>query len=115
MPLDDREQKILSDIEAQLRADDPKLVRTVTTTTVSSRARRQLKVAAVCFGVGFLLLFGIVAHIAWGIVGFAIMLTSAIFGGQKLKHLGADQSPRLGGQLRDGISRYLDERHRDDR
>ncbi|MPZ89636.1 MAG: DUF3040 domain-containing protein, partial [Nitriliruptorales bacterium] len=49
MPLSDREQQILSDIEARLRQDDPKFARTVGTTTISSQSRRQVKLAAVGF------------------------------------------------------------------
>lgn len=112
MPLSDREQKILSDIEAQLRADDPKFARTVATTTVSSRARRQLKLAVLGFAIGFILLFGIIAHISWGIAGFALMLASAVFGGTKLKEIGADSDGHLGGQLRGGVAHYLEDRRR---
>jgi hypothetical protein len=110
MPLSDREQQILSDIEARLRQDDPKFARTVGTTTISSRSRRHVKLAAVGFVVGFLLLFGIVASIWFGIVGFALMLVSAVHGGNMLKRLGQDQTARLGGQLRGGFNRYLDDR-----
>lgn len=110
MPLSDREQQILSDIEARLRADDPKFARTVGTTTVSSQSRRQVKLAAAAFAVGFLLLFGIVASIWFGLVGFAIMLVSAVWGGNLLKRLGQDSTSRLGGQLRGGFNRYLDDR-----
>lgn len=110
MPLSDREQQILSDIEARLRQDDPKFARTVGTTTISSQSRRQLKLAAIGFVLGFLLLFGIVASIWFGIVGFALMLVSAVHGGNMLKRLGQDQTGRLGGQLRGGFNRYLDER-----
>jgi DUF3040 family protein len=110
MPLSDREQQILSDIEARLRQDDPKLARTVGTTTISSQSRRQVKLAVVGFILGFLLLFGIAASIWFGIVGFGLMLVSAIHGLNMLKRLGADSTNRLGGQLRGGFHRYLDDR-----
>jgi hypothetical protein len=115
MPLSDREQQILSDIEARLRQDDPKFARTVGTTTISSQSRRQVKLAVIGFVIGFLLLFGIVASIWFGIAGFVLMLASAVHGGNQLKRLGADSTARLGGQLRGGFARYLDDRRgRDD-
>jgi len=110
MPLSDREQQILSDIEARLRQDDPKFARTVGTTTVSTQARRQIKLAVLGFVVGFLLLFGIIVHLSFGLVGFAVMLASAVHGGNMLKRLGQDQTPRLGGQLRGGFNRYLNDK-----
>jgi hypothetical protein len=111
MPLNDREQQILADIEARLKQEDPKFARTVGTTTISSQSRRQVKLAAVGFVVGFLLLFGIVASIWFGIAGFAIMLVSAVHGGNMLKRLGGERTGGgLGGQLRGGFNRYLDDR-----
>jgi hypothetical protein len=110
MPLSDRERQILSDIEARLAADDPKFARTVATTTVSSHARRQIKVAVAGFVLGFLLLFGIIFGLGYGIAGFALMLVSAVYGGNMLKRLGHDQAGRLGPQLRGGYRRYLDDR-----
>jgi Protein of unknown function (DUF3040) len=115
MPLSDREQQILSDIEARLRQDDPKLARTVGTTTISSQSRRQVKLALIGLVLGFLLLFGIAASIWFGIIGSALMLVSAVHGLNMLKRLGADSTSRLGGQLRGGFNRYLDDRRgRDD-
>ncbi|MGH8885031.1 MAG: DUF3040 domain-containing protein [Egibacteraceae bacterium] len=107
MPLDDRERQILADIEAHLR-EDSRFTRAVGTATVTLQARRQLKLAAVGFVLGVLLLFGIVVHIAWGLAGFAIMLASAVYGGSMIKRLGQqDAVPGVGGQLRGGVRRYL--------
>ncbi len=108
MPLSDHEQRILADIEARLRADDPKFARTVGTTTVSTHARRQVKLAVAGFTVGFVLLCLGLVHIAWGIAGFALMLASGVHGANQLKRLGADGTGDIGGQLRRGFSRYLD-------
>lgn len=112
MPLSDREQQILSDIEARLRADDPKLARTVSTTTVSSHIRRRIKLSIAGFFAGFILLLFFVVSIWFGLAGFAVMLTSAVYGGQMLKRLGQDQNPSLGGQLRGGFDRYMQDRRR---
>ena len=110
MPLSDREQQILSAIEARLREEDPKFAQTVGTTTVSSQARKRLKLSAAGFLLGLLLLFGIIAHIAWGIAGFALMLICAVQGLTQLGKLGADTTTRMGGQVRGGFNRYLDDR-----
>ncbi|MGI8573836.1 MAG: DUF3040 domain-containing protein [Egibacteraceae bacterium] len=110
MPLSDREQRILSDIEARLRADDPKFAKTVGTTTVSSQIRRRIKLSVAAFVLGFLLMLLIIAHIGYGIAGFALMLASAVYGGNQLKRLGQDQTSHLGGQLRGGFDRYRQDR-----
>lgn len=110
MPLSDRERQILSDIEARLRQDDPRFARAVGTTTVSSRARGRLKLAVAGFVLGLLLLFGIVASFWFGVAGFALMLGSVLYGASMVKQMGRDQPSRLGGQLRGGFTRYLDDR-----
>lgn len=115
MPLSDREQQILSDIEARLREEDPKFAKTVSTTTVSSQARRQIKLAAAGLALGFLLMLAFIVEFWLGVVGFALMLASAVYGGNMLKRLGQGQNNRLGGQLRGGLDRYMeDKRGRDD-
>ncbi|MGH3665503.1 MAG: DUF3040 domain-containing protein [Egibacteraceae bacterium] len=115
MPLSDREQQILADIEARLRAEDPRLAKNVSTTTVSSDARRQIKVAIIGFVIGFLMLFaGVLVHPAWGIGAFLLMLASAVHGGNMIKRLGSGDNPGLGGQLQGGVRRYLDAHRRDD-
>lgn len=108
MPLSDREQQILSDIEARLRAEDPKFAQTVSTTTVSSQARRKVKLSIAGLALGFLLLLLVipVGRVAVGVVGFAAMLASVMYGGNQLKRLGADETSGLGGQLRGGFDRY---------
>lgn len=117
MPLSDREQKILSEMEARLRADDPKFAKAVGTTTVSSRARLRIKLSLFGFvaGLVLLLLYPSTQNIIVGVLAFAIMLGSVVVGGDQLKRLGADQTGDLGGQLKGGLNRYLgDKRGRDD-
>ncbi len=114
MPLSDREQKILSEMEARLTADDPKFAKTVGTTTVSSRARLRIKLSAIGFVVGFVLLLAYIPtqSIIVGVVAFAVMLGSVVIGGDQLKRLGADQTGDLSGQLRGGFNRYLGDKRR---
>ena len=53
MPLSEEEQRILSEIETQLRASDPDLARQVGSTTIYSHALRQLRWGIVAFVASF--------------------------------------------------------------
>lgn len=114
MALSDRERQILSDIEARLREDDPKLAKAVGTKTVSSEARRRIKLAAAGFVVGFIIMLFFAVDLWFGVAGFAVMLITAVYGGQLLKELGQQQTNKLGGQLREGFDRYFQDRRRRD-
>lgn len=119
MPLSDREQQILSDIESRLREEDPKLAHTVSTADVSSGTRRAIKLAVVGLVVGFIMLLATVpaGSVILGVAGFVVMLASVVFGGTRLKRLGAKGGGDLSGQLRGGLQRYLRDRrgeHGDD-
>lgn len=105
MPLSDREQQILEDIEARLRADDPRFARAVASTTLRTQARRQVKLALVGLVIGFLLLFGIALHLLIGIAGFALMLGSVFAGYQGMRRLSLDARGSTGPQ-RQGFSRF---------
>ena len=52
MPLNEREQRILEEIERQFYQEDPKLAQTVAKTTLESVTRRWNRVAAIGFVVG---------------------------------------------------------------
>jgi hypothetical protein len=112
MSLSDRERQILSDIEARLRQDDPKLVEAVGTQTVSTVARRRVKFAIAGFVIGFVVMLFFAVDLLFGLAGFAIMLASAVYGGQTLKELGQRKTNGLGGQLKEGFDRYFQDRRR---
>lgn len=78
MPLSDREQRILSDIEAHLREEDPRLAQTVASATVASRARRRAAWWLGLFVLGVVLLLGLVVHVAFALAGLALMFVSAV-------------------------------------
>ncbi|WP_370328162.1 DUF3040 domain-containing protein [Euzebya sp.] len=113
MPLSDRERQILSEIESQLADEDPKFVRTVATLPAAPR-RARLRYGIAGFVIGVVMLLGIVAHIAWGFAGFVLMLISAVTVLTQLKHMGEDHAGDLGGQVRGGISRYMEGRRSSD-
>ncbi len=79
MPLSEDEQRILSEIEAQLYESDPSLARDIADTTVYTHAYRNLKWAVVGFLVGVVVLIGTLSTsflLAFG--GFLIMLVSSL-------------------------------------
>lgn len=110
MPLSDREQEILADIEARLRRDDPRLAKRVASTGDGGDSRAQVRLAAIGFGVGFLLLFGIAASIWFGIVGAGLMLASALFAVTRLRRSPRADAGRRAKGIRAGLDRYLEDR-----
>jgi hypothetical protein len=76
MPLSEREEKLLAQMEKALLADDPRLVSTLTGAPTKS-SRRNLGLAVLLFFAGFAAVFGGVFSkiypISW--VGFLICLT----------------------------------------
>jgi hypothetical protein len=78
MPLNEHEQKILDEIERQLYEDDPKLAELVRKAVRSGRDKWKMRLAAVLFIVGGVLMFASFTR-SWAIagVGFLIMVASA--------------------------------------
>jgi hypothetical protein len=111
MPLSDRERQILSEIESQLASEDPRFVDALGRRRPPTAATLRYGILGLLVGVAMLL--GIVAHIAWGFAGFAVMLVSAVVVLDQLKRLGQDRARDLRGQLRGGLSRYVEGRRRD--
>ena len=117
MPLSDHEQRILADIEARLREDDPRFADTVGTGTVATHWRRRLRWSALAFVVGFVLLFvGLNANLLWGVLGFVVMLGAAYQGLMVAKKMAGARPEAEGGAATGGpLQRYLDSaRRRDD-
>ncbi|MDQ3646924.1 MAG: DUF3040 domain-containing protein [Actinomycetota bacterium] len=81
MPLSEREQQILAEIEKSLYADDPTFAREVESGAPSrSDARRKLKLGALLFAGGFalLLLFFFFQIVLIGIAAFAAMVAGIV-------------------------------------
>lgn len=113
MPLSDHEQRILADIEARLREDDPGFADTVQTRTVASDGRRQLRWIAVAFVVGFILLFvGLNVHLLWGVLGFGLMLGAAYQGVLVAKKITGARAPGDAAGPGGPFQRYLDSARR---
>lgn len=123
MPLSEDEQRILQQIEAQLYESDPALAREVASTTLYSHAFRGLRLAAVGF------IFGVIIMVATlsisfllAFVGFLVMLGSALAFVRSTRALGragiehVTQTMRAGG-LRDyfgGTSQRMRDRFRNE-
>ena len=109
MPLSDHEQRILADIEARLRADDPGFVDAVGSKTLPSHTRGRLRLAVVGALAGFVLLFvGLQVHVLWGLVGFGLLLASVYQGLVVAKRAATMPSPRQRVAATGAFSRYLD-------
>ncbi len=78
MPLNDREQKILEEIEKQFYADDPKLAQTVARTTLESVSQRWTPLAIGGFIIGVIVMLAFfTTQVFIAGAGFVIMVISA--------------------------------------
>jgi len=77
MPLDDREQRILEEIERQFYQEDPKLAETVRDATLASMAGHNAKWASLGFVVGVAIMLGFFTRMTLvALLGFAAMVMS---------------------------------------
>jgi len=89
VPLSEDEQRILQEIEQQLYASDPQLVREVSSTTIYRHAGRNLKWAALGFLVGLVaLVLTYRQSILLGGAFFLVMLGSAFVFERNLRKMG---------------------------
>lgn len=80
MPLSEDEQRILSEIESQLRASDPDLARQVGSTTVYTDSLRKLRWGVVAFVAGLVAsVMLLTVNFLLAFIGFLGMVVAAIF------------------------------------
>ncbi|WP_296139053.1 DUF3040 domain-containing protein [uncultured Tessaracoccus sp.] len=104
MELSDQERKLLEQLEASLKAEDPQFVETLSGRGQVRIHRRRAAVAGLAFVVGLVGLFGgIQLHPAVSIAGFALMLVGAVVGISSWQRVQGDgetarpsRSPRSG-------------------
>jgi len=90
MALSDEEQRLLEQMEAALAAEDPKLVNALRGTGVRRVHRRRAAVAGVGFFCGLgLLIAGISVHPVLSVLGFVVMVTSAVVAIYSWQHVGS--------------------------
>jgi hypothetical protein len=73
MPLNEREERILEEIERNLYAEDPKLAQTVAKTSLTARTKRRTRLAAVGFVVGLVIMLGTFTRL-WYLAGLGFIL-----------------------------------------
>lgn len=87
MPLSEEELRALEQMERALADEDPKFASTLRGTTFRRHARRRAIVAGVAFlvGIGMLLGGAVMSQPIVGVIGFVIMLGSAMIGLSSLR------------------------------
>jgi hypothetical protein len=93
MPLSDREQQILQEIENQLYEHEPEFARGVTTTTLQVHLQRNIRrgILPVLVGIATLILFFFRPLLPIGVVAFLVMLVAAIYTYDNLRKMGSEQ------------------------
>ncbi len=91
MPLNEHEQRILEEIERRLSEDDPRLVEQVTRTSLYTHVARRIRLAAVAFVLGTVLLLMVAASVWIAAAGFVLMMLSATLVYHYVGQLGRDQ------------------------
>ncbi|MBI2703740.1 MAG: DUF3040 domain-containing protein [Actinobacteria bacterium] len=113
MPLSEDEQRILSEIEANLYETDPALARDIADTTVYTVASRHLKwgIFGLIAGLGMLIGGLWVSMIVLSFVGFLAMLLSAMAVESSLRKMGKASWEQLMQTMRaDGMRDYFGDR-----
>lgn len=75
MPLDDREQKILAEIERQFYEEDPELARAVENIDNTPTVKVRLAIVGAVVGLAVILFF-FAQNIIFALVGFAVLIAS---------------------------------------
>ncbi len=96
MALSDQERKLLEQLEASLMAEDPKFAQTLSGAGSVRIHRRRATLAGLGFLAGLLLLVvGVSIHPAVSILGFVLMLASAIIGVSSWQRVTGEGQPRV--------------------
>ncbi len=89
MPLSEEEQRILGEIEANLRASDPDLARQVGTTTVYTELSRRLKWGVVAFVAALIAsILLLTVNYLLAFAGFLAVFAAAVFVESNARRLG---------------------------
>jgi hypothetical protein len=107
MPLSPDEQKILEEIEARLAEEDPRLVSTVSNTSLYAHLARRIRWSAITFLLGFVMLMAFPVSLWIAATGFGVMLVASLLIYRYLKALGKDQVRAIQRSGRFGIASIL--------
>lgn len=99
MPLSEHEQRLLEQMERALYAEDPKFATAMRGSDPRLHHRRRAFVGILGFIVGVVLLFTglVVAQIVVSVLGFVVMLASAVFAISSWRHMPAGNEAQSGG------------------
>lgn len=97
MPLSDREQQILQEIEDQLYEQDPEFARGVSSTTLQAHLLRNVRRGVAMFVAGFavLVVFFFQTKLPIGVAAFLLMLAGAVYAYDNLRKIGSEQLKTL--------------------
>lgn len=107
MPLSEHEQKILEDIERSLQKEDPRFAQQVSHHSLFSLLSRRIRIGALAFVAGFVMLMLFMVSLWIALAGFAVMLFSALFVYHQLRRLGRDHIRGAAGGGRLSMSEIL--------
>jgi hypothetical protein len=113
MALDDREQRILEEIERNLYAEDPRLAHTVAKTDLTVRIKRRQRFAAVGFFIGLAIMLGTFTRFSYlAGAGFILMVASAATIAMSIRASRTDRSSSfsVSGWMGDVSTRWRRER-----
>jgi hypothetical protein len=96
MTLSDHEQRILDEIEKRLQEEDPRFADVVGRASLSTHVARRVRLGAVAFVAGFVMLMLFAVSVWVAIAGFGVMLASALLVYHQLRLLGQDQLREYG-------------------
>ncbi|RPI21006.1 MAG: DUF3040 domain-containing protein [Actinobacteria bacterium] len=97
MPLNEREQRILDEIEKRLYEEDPKFQERVRKVTVGTKGRRWQRIAAAAFAIGLVvMLISFTRSVYIAGAAFVVMVVSA---GWLAMSLRAGRAERSGGTV----------------
>lgn len=93
MPLSDREQQILQDIERQLYDEDPKFAKGVAQKTLDTHTTKNTRLGLALFLAGFLTLFAFFfkTNLFLGVAAFLLMVAGATLAFQNIKKSTVDK------------------------
>lgn len=96
MPLSEHEQRILEEIEKRLQQEDPRFADVVGRTSLYSHLARRIRLGAVAFVAGFVMLMLFALSVWVAVAGFGVMLASALLVYHQLRLLGQEQLREYG-------------------
>ncbi|MGQ0630210.1 MAG: DUF3040 domain-containing protein [Sporichthyaceae bacterium] len=99
MPLSENEQRMLEQMERALYAEDPKFVSSLRGNDLRTHHRRRTLQAVVGFAAGITLLMTGVVSMVWivGVLGFVLMLASALFAASSYRRVSGSAEPSRSG------------------